>query len=444
MSKGKYHIITFGCAMNKADSERIASLLDLVGLDPTDAEHDADLILINSCSVRQSAEDRIFGKLREYGRLKETKPDLIVAITGCLPGRDKDGKIRAKMPVADLYFPIREVTELPRRLMELRPDLVDSDGDIEADYLALSPKRDRRYHAFVTVQRGCDKYCTYCVVPYARGRETNRPIAEILTEVRGFADAGVTWIDLLGQAVNAYDVPDRENLSPGNPYRDGFAALLWEMNQIPGITRIGFTSPYPTHMTDEAIDALALPKMMKFLHLPVQSGSDEVLRRMNRRYTSARYLEIVAKVRQRCPDIALGTDIIVGFPGESEEDFVRTLELYRAADFDISYNAIYSPRSGTVAARFMEDDVHRVEKKRRWRQLHELMEATTLAKNQRFLGREVEVLVDEVRGGWCLGQSREMKLVRFRSDANLVGQTVLVKVTKPMTWMLEGEFQGLK
>ncbi len=437
MTPGKYHILTFGCQMNKADSERIAALFESLGMVPSSGEKDADVIMINSCSVRQSAEDRIFGKLREYDRMRELKPNLVVGVTGCLPGRDQYGRIRAKMPGADLYFQIRELTELPRRLAGLRPDLIQSSGETGTDYLAIAPKRDASHHAFVTIQTGCNKFCTYCVVPYARGREKNRSAADVLHEVRDTVAAGAVSVTLLGQAVNAYIAPDPESFSGGNPYRNTFAALLWEIDRIPGVERIWFTSTHPIHLDDEVNDALALGKFMNFLHVPLQSGNDEVLRRMNRRYTAGEYLEIIRKIQGRVPAMALGTDIIVGFPGETERQFQDTLSLYRDCRFDISYHAMYSQRSGTNASRFFPDDVARADKKRRWQEVQALMEEIVIEKNQAYLGFEVEVLVDESRGGWCYGQSREMKLTRFRSDENLVGRTVMVKVEKAMAWMLE-------
>ncbi len=439
MPKGKYHLITYGCQMNKADSERIAAVMEGLGFEATADENAADVIILNSCSVRQSAEDRVFGKLRDYSLLREKNPGLIVGVTGCLPGRDLDGKIRKKLMKADLYFPIRELQELPTRLAGLRPDLFEVSGPALDNYLSIAPKRPRDFHANIVIQTGCNKFCTYCVVPYARGREWNRPAKDILAEARAVLATGVVSLDLLGQAVNAYVAPDPEAFSPANPYKNTFAALLWELNQLEGLQRLGFTSPHPLHMDDEVIDSLALPKMMNFLNLPAQAGNDEVLRRMNRRYTAAQYLDIIAKVRRRLPDIALGTDLIVGFPGETAEQFEDTLKLYRAADFDISYPAMYSPRSGTTSARFFPDDVPREEKKRRWRAVQTLMEQVVLKKNQKYVGTEVEVLIDSCARGWCSGHSREMKLTRFRSEENLVGKTVVVRITKAMEWMLEGE-----
>ncbi|MFA6604251.1 MAG: tRNA (N6-isopentenyl adenosine(37)-C2)-methylthiotransferase MiaB [Patescibacteria group bacterium] len=434
----KYHIFTFGCQMNKSDSERIAALLELTGLERAAKETDADVVIMNSCSVRQAAEDRIFGKLRNLGRARAKRPNLIVAVTGCLPGRDKDSAIRAKMPEADLFFPIKDLPQLPRWLAELDPEIATT-GDVAGDYLRIRPNYSSKFQAFVPVQTGCQKFCTYCVVPYARGLEANRPAADILAEVADLAERGVIEVTLLGQAINTYKAPDRGSFSAQNPYQDDYAALLWEVNRIPGIRRVNFTGAHPMNMTDEVIDALALPKQINFLHLPIQAGSNEVLKRMNRRYTREQYLEIIRKVRARRPGIALGTDIIVGFCGETPEQFEETLSLYREADFDISYNAMYSTRSGTQAAKLYVDDVPKAEKKRRWNALQAVMEEIVLRKNQAYVGRTVEVLVDQKGDGWCGGNSSELKLVRFPSTADLRGQIVNVKIDKAMEWLLTGK-----
>lgn len=437
MESVKYHLITYGCQMNKSDSERITSVLERMGLRES-AEDDADLILINSCSVRQTAEDRIFGKMRDFAGLKEKKPNLVVGVTGCLPGRDRDGKIRARMPGVDLYFPIKDLPQLPRWLSELNPGLYNSD-DLGADYLKIKPRYASERQAYVTIQTGCNKFCTYCVVPFSRGLEKNRPAADILEEIRGRVAGGTLEITLLGQTVNSYKAPDRETFAKANPYKDDFAALLWEVNQIEGLNRVHYTAPHPLHMSDEVIDALALPKHVNYLHLPVQAGDDEVLRRMNRRYTARQYVDVIERVRARKPDICIGTDIIVGFCGETAEQFERTVELYKTCDFDISYTAMYSVRSGTAAHRAFKDDVPQAEKKRRWLVLQQVMEETVWRKNQAFVGREVEVLVDSVADGVASGNSREMKLTRFNTKENLRGRIARIRVTKAMEWMLSGE-----
>lgn len=439
MSSPKFHLVTYGCQMNKNDSERIAGLLSGLGFVPTEEERDADLILLNTCSVRQSAEERVYGKMEDFIRLKEENPRLIVAVTGCMAGRDKSWEFKKKMAPVDLYFPTPEMVKLPKWISELRPELVNSD-DLAADYLKIKPSRSPSSQAFVTIQIGCNKFCTYCVVPYARGLEQNRSVADVLDEVRELAAHGVIEVTLLGQTVNSFKAKDPESFSKGNPYRDHFAALLWEVNRIDGIRRVHWTAPHPNSMTDEVIDALTLPKQVNYLHLPVQSGSNEVLKRMNRKYTRETFLDVIAKVKAKRPGIALGTDIIVGFPGETESQFDETVSLYRECDFDISYTAQYSPRSGTLGVKLYADDVPKEEKRRRWDILQSLMEETALRKNTAYVGRTVEVLVEKVENGFAMGNSNEMKFVRFPSrDATLVGQIVRVAVTKALEWQLIGD-----
>jgi len=426
--------------MNKNDSERISGLLQNVGMSLTDKVEDADLVLLNSCSVRQTAEDRIFGQVKQLAKLRKQRPKLIIGVTGCMAGRDKDGSLRRKLPQVDLFFPTVDAVQLPHWIAELNPDLVH-DPKCENEFFAISPEYSSQFQAFVPIQTGCNNFCSYCVVPHARGLQKNRSLLQILEEIRGLAKKGYLEITLLGQAVNTYEAPDPEVFDSKNPYKNHFAALLWEINQTQGIERIFYTAPYPREMTDEVIDALALPKMWNYLHLPVQSGDNQVLKRMNRKYTREQYLEIIDRIKTRVPGIALGTDIIVGFCGETEEEFQNTIDLYRQVEFDISYNAMYSVRSGTVAAKAFDDDVSRDDKKQRWRTLHQLMEEIVLKKNQAFVGQTVSVLVERCDNGICSGNSREMKLTQFKGNPELVGQIVEVKVEKAKEWVLFGKQQ---
>lgn len=441
MSYG-HHIITYGCQMNKNDSERVATLLLSIGFEPRERPEEADFVLINTCSVRQTAEDRVYGLTDRLAKIKEKNPRFTLAVTGCMPGRDKDGSLRKKLPVVDFFFPTARITELPKWIAEIFPEIVNSDS-IAEDYLKLAPKRKIGSQGYLTIQTGCNYFCTYCVVPFARGLERNRPVKDILEEARGLAASGCLEITLLGQTVNSFRSADPENFSKNNPYHDHFAALLWEINQIHGIARIHYTAPHPRHMTDEVVDALALPKQVNFLHLPAQSGDNEILRKMNRRYTAEEYLELIDKIKKKRPGIALGTDIIVGFSGETEEQFQKTVELYKKVDFDISYHAMYSPRSGTAGYKAFTDDVPREEKKCRWRVLQDLMEDITLRKNQAFVGKNVEVLVEkcEPRGlaQICSGNSNEMKVVEFPCSPDDVGKIVKIKISKAREWVLEGE-----
>ena len=439
MNAPLFHITTYGCQMNKNDSERIASLLSSLGFASTEEESIADLILVNTCSVRQSAEDRVFGSQEKYLHYKKTKPNMIVAVTGCMPGRDKKGEFRRRLPATDLYFPTPDMVHLPRWIAELRPDLVNSDS-LEQDYLKIHPLRAPSVQAYVTIQTGCNKFCTYCVVPFARGMERNRPLKDILEECRELVAHGIREITLLGQTVNSYKASDPELFSRANPYKDHFAGLLWELNQLEDLKRLHWTAAHPLSMSSEVIDALALPKQVNYLHLPAQSGSTDVLRKMNRKYTREQYLETIRAIKARVPRMALGTDIIVGFAGETLDQFEETLSLYREVDFDISYNAQYSPRSGTLAMKLFPDDVPAPEKRARWDRLHELMEDTSLRKNEAYVGTENEMLVERVEHGLATGTTREKKVCRFPSqDASLVGLFLPVRIKFAKAWVLEVE-----
>ena len=484
----KYYLITYGCQMNKNDSERIAGLLFDLGFSEAAEAGDADLIIMNTCSVRQSAEDRVYGMMKNFAAMKKERSNLVIVVTGCMAGRDKDGKIRARMPGVDIFLPTERIAELPEILamyfsppseggargglsekIPLNPShpalarIASQKGEAGHSpfqkgragegFYDLIPKYSSSSQAFVTIQTGCEEYCTYCVVPYARGKIKNRPLKDILDEAKKLAAAGCVEITLLGQIVNAWEAPSLLS-SPleGEAGRGlDFAGLLHEINKIPGIRRRNFMSAHPRYMTDEIIEAMKLPAHVNFLHLPVQSGSNKILQKMNRRYTAEEYLEMIKKIRaahaerghrdaQRpATEIALATDIIVGFPGETEEDFEQTVELYKKCDFDLAYLAQYSPRSGTPAYQALKDDVSHEEKERRWRVLQNLMEETVLRKNQKYLGQVVEVLVESCEGGKCTGNSREMKRVVFPGDESLIGQIVNVKISEAKEWELEGD-----
>lgn len=434
----KYQIITFGCQMNKSDSERMSGILKHMGLKHTDEPKDADIIILNSCSVRDAAENRIFGYVRNFVKLKKSNPNLIIGITGCMPGRDKRGVLRKKFPQVDLFFPIQEMVKLPEWLLALNPNL-RSFSDEAKDYLDLHPLYHKNFQAFVPIQTGCNHFCTYCVVPYARGTEGNRPLKSILAEVRALDKKKYKEIVLLGQIVNHYQAPDPKYFSKKNPYKkNDFAKLLWEVNQLKNIERIHWTGPHPVYMDEEMIDALALPKQVNFLHLPVQSGNSKVLEKMNRRHDRQFYIDLVKRIRTKRPDMAIGTDIIVGFCGETKKQFLDTVSLYKICDFDIAYLAQYSERSGTVAAKMFEDDVPKTEKKRRWEVLQELMEEITERKNQSYLGKIVSVLVEDFFDGWCQGNSSEMKLIKFRGKKEMVGTIQTVRIDKTSVWILWG------
>jgi len=437
--KNKFHIITLGCQMNKSDSERIAAVLQQMGMDSVSSPQEADLIILNSCMVRQSAEHRIYGQVKNFKKLKKQKPNLIIGVTGCMPGQDKDAKLKSKMPGLDLYFPISELTKLPSMLKQLKADIGESTELPSRDYLDILPRNQSKFHAFVVVSTGCDQYCSYCVVPYARGRVRHRPVKQILREIKKAATQGYISITLLGQIVNNYQAPDVENFSAQNPFSNDFARLLWEVEQIPQIQRIFWTAPHPVYMNDEIIRAFAFPKQVNYLHLPVQSGSNRILKKMNRGYSREDFIKVIEKVKKARPGIALGTDIIIGFPGETEQDFGSTLSLYREVGFDIAYPAMYSPRPHTASARAYADDIPGPKKKRRWQEFDKLMREITFEKNKKFLNQKTEVLVEEYKQGICWGRSNEMKLVSFASPQDLTGTIQNVIIKAPKTWVLEGE-----
>ena len=434
-----YHIITYGCQMNKNDSERLVSVLEQIGLQPTSDVHTANVVVLNSCSVRQTAEDRIYGTVRELDLIrKREKRDVIIAVTGCMAGRDRKGVMEKKLPGADLFFPTRDMVQLPRWIAELRPELVSSTPELGVDYLNIRPKITHEHKAFISIQTGCNWFCTYCVVPYARGMEGYRSLKSILNEAREYDAHGILEITVLGQTVNHYQAPDPECFSSANPYKNHFAALLWELNQLQNVRRIHCTSMHPMHLLDEVIDAFGLPKHVNYIHLPVQAGNNEVLQRMNRKYKVEEYLERINRIKARYPTMTLATDIIVGFCGETPEQFEDTVALYKNVDFDICYTAMYSPRTGTLGFKLFEDDVTREEKKRRWRIIQNLMEETVLRKNETYVGRTLEVLADEYKGGVCRGNSRELKMVKFPGTRDDIGKIRHVKIEKAMEWVLEG------
>ncbi len=469
--------------MNKNDSERAGALLASLGMKETPVLEKADVVLVNTCSVRQMAEDRTSGINRKILKLKKQKPSLIFAVTGCMPGRDTDGRLRKKIPSADLFFPIIDLPKLPVWLRELQPDWFKLKFEDVGQYWNIDPKRELDYKVFITIQIGCNNFCSYCVVPYARGREKNRPVKDILQEIKKAVKKGAKEITLLGQVVNNYRAPDPENYnkknlfypslqtppplrgtspsqgedSPsllrrgrGRSYSD-FAALLWEINNIPGDFRIFYTAPDPQHFDDYQVKALSLPKMVNYLHLPVQAGDNEILKKMNRKYTREQFIKLIKKIRAQKPEIAIGTDIIVGFCSETKKQFEQTVDLYKQCDFDIAYLAMYSQRSGTVAAKIYKDDVEIAEKKRRWRVLQDLMEEIVLRKNQKYLGQVVEVLVDDCQspssareeGGVereiCTGNSSEMKMVQFLGNKKMIGKLIKVKINFAEKWILNGE-----
>ncbi|HHZ01859.1 MAG TPA: tRNA (N6-isopentenyl adenosine(37)-C2)-methylthiotransferase MiaB [Tissierellia bacterium] len=429
-----YHILTYGCQMNEHDSEKISGMLTSIGYVETDDEKNADLVIFNTCLIRENAELRVFGKLGEVKGLKKNKPDMIVAVCGCMMQKQEiRDKVLEKFSFVDIIFGTNTIHELPVLIYnveikkEKSVDIVDNTDLIYEDMPKL---RKFKYKALVNITYGCDNFCTYCVVPYVRGREKSREPEDIIQEIKILAEDGCKEVTLLGQNVNSYG----KNLN----VEFTFAQLLYEINKIEGIERIRFMTSHPKDLTDDLIKAIQeCDKVCKHLHLPVQSGSNDVLRRMNRKYTKEHYLTLVEKLKKAVPDIAITTDIIVGFPGETEEDFLETLDVVKKVEYDSAFTFLYSIREGTVAAK-MDDQVPDEVKHDRFNRLLEVLYPIILEKNQKCIGKVFPVLVETAEGDELTGRTEHFKLVHFKGSKDLVGEIVNVKITDVKTFHMKG------
>jgi tRNA-2-methylthio-N6-dimethylallyladenosine synthase len=443
----KYLVETFGCQMNQHDSERMAGLLEQAGYDRTDDDGDADVIVINTCSVREKAEEKLYtrlGEIRMMGDEIGARP--IVAVAGCVAQQEGEKLLgKANGHVIDVLIGTQSLKRLPMLV-----DSVSSGRKLEAGsrepQIDLNPyddvsfplgivRREEAHKAYVTIIEGCNEFCAFCVVPYTRGNERMRLARDIVAEVRQAADTGAREVQLLGQIVNHYRAPDE----PGCD----FAELLSRVNEVPGIERIRFASPHPRHVTPRMMQAMRdLPKVCRHLHLPVQSGSTRVLQAMRRRHTREEYLELVALLRETMPDIALSTDMIVGFPGETDEDFDDTLSLTKAARYHSMYSFKYSPRPNTLALKRMPDDVPETEKTRRIVALQALQKTIQGELFAASVGRIEPVLVDAKsrRRDWELsGRTSGNTVVNLPGDPSWVGRTVPVRITGANPNSLRGE-----
>jgi len=463
----KYLINTLGCAMNYSDSERVAALLEKLGYEKTSEVADTDLYIFNTCSIRQKGEDRVYGQLNNLERLKKSNPRLLVGITGCMvrstssrnSEKETKDEIIKKIDAVDFVFRITDSHKIGEVLEEAEPQLdlpqleeagLSTDLKGQTAYLAIKPKYGSKFQAFVPIQIGCDKYCTYCIVPYARGREQSRPMADIIAECRALVENGCKEITLVGQTVNSYGLSITDKKTGGfEGIADPFVKLLTEIDHLQelGLNRVRFTSPHPRDYTDALIEAHAtLKTLTPHFHLPVQAGDDEVLRRMNRQYTVEKYRGIINRIRARVPNASITTDIIVGFCGETDEQFERTVALFAEIRWDMAYLSRYSPRPGTTSVKVFVDDVPRSVKASRWHTLNSLLEKCSSEYNQKMVGRTFEILVEKFdeATGECEGKSRENKVVQFPGNQNLVGSIVEVKVTKAIQWNVKGELLGRK
>ncbi len=433
MSK-KLKIITYGCQMNVADSERMSARLQSIGYAPTDALDDADLILINTCSVRESAEEKILGKIGEIKRLKMQKPSLILGVTGCMAQKDGDQLIK-RAPHIDFVLGTGRQSELLRivRLLEsFHRHIVVTDG--VSDPIVEEIYTPRGAHStFIPIMYGCNNFCTYCIVPHVRGRERSRQPEDIIREIQAAVDNGTVEVTLLGQNVNSYGKDHR---------RATFAQLLTMVGEIDGLKRIRFMTSHPKDLSDELIKAIAdNEKICRHIHLPVQYGSDRLLQKMNRGYTVEQYRRLVEKLRAEVPSIALTTDLIVGFPSETDADFDETLKFVREMRFDAAFTFIYSRRSGTPAATF-DDQIDDRIKHERLEKLMAVQNAISLEINERLKDQEFEVLVEGASKNdekIFIGRTRTNKLVLFEHGDERAGDFIRVRITQPQTWLLRAE-----
>jgi tRNA-2-methylthio-N6-dimethylallyladenosine synthase len=432
MSAGRYHVTTFGCQMNEHDSERMKGMLDSLGYQEVAERGDADLILFNTCSIRESADNRFIAHLGEAKRLKGEDPSRVVGVGGCWAQSVKDEVFR-RFPFVDVAFGPGQI----HRLAEfLNSDSLSAQGYFEFEEVSghLPMKRERDFQAWVQISQGCNCVCSYCIVPSTRGREVSRDPVELASEVELLAADGVSEVTLLGQNVNSYgrDLPAESRVS--------FAELLTRIDAIDGVERIRYTSPHPKDMKEDVIRAHAeLPALCEHIHLPLQSGSSAVLKRMRRTYNRERYMDRVALIREMVPDCAITTDIIVGFPGESEHDFAQTLEVVGEVGYDGAFTFVFSPRRGTEAADLGDQIPHPV-KVERMQRLVELVQRRARERGQRFVGRTLDVLVEgpsRTDPSRLRGRSRHNKTVNFEGTV-APGETVGVEITAATSTTLSG------
>ncbi|MBZ4653682.1 MAG: tRNA ((37)-C2)-methylthiotransferase MiaB [Peptococcaceae bacterium] len=434
----KYHLVTFGCQANERDSETIAGLLREIGYERVEEPTQADLILFNTCCVREKAENKVLSRIGELKDLKSQNPHLIIGICGCMVQQEKIvEKIRRRAPHVDLIFGTHNIHELPelvQSIKNLRVPQVHILPDREEIVEGLPSHREFPFKALVNITYGCNNFCTYCIVPYVRGREKSRLPEHILKEISAMSEDGVLEVMLLGQNVNSYG----KDLTPPTT----FAELLQQVNAIPGLARIRYMTSHPRDFSDELISTIAgLNKVSRHFHLPVQAGSNDILRKMNRGYTREEYLTLVRKIKNTFPEASITTDIIVGFPGESEEDFEDTLKLVEEVRFDSAFTFIYSPRTGTPAAKMPEQIAESV-KKSRLQRLMKLQNRISLEINQQLKGKVMEVLVEgesKTSPEMLTGRTDTNKTVIFPGPLSLTGKLVPVKITVPQTWILKGE-----
>jgi tRNA-2-methylthio-N6-dimethylallyladenosine synthase len=432
----KYHVWTEGCQMNVADSQRLGSTLERLGYEFTGKAEEADVIVLNTCVVRQSAEDKATGRLSSLRPLKTKNPGLVVNLMGCLVGMRDPEKLRARFPFVDVFSPpsdpgplISFLTQGEAQSLEIS-ETEERYAAMDAELMLPEHERGKTVSVHLPVVLGCSHACTFCIIPSRRGAERSRHADEIAAEARSLAEQGVKEVTLLGQIVDRYgkDQPEGPDL----------AGLLRSLEQVEGLERIRFLTSHPNYFSEELMEAAAeIPKVMPHIEIPIQAGDDEILKKMRRGYTQAEYRGLVAKIRERIPGCSIATDIIVGFPGESKAQFMETYHLLEDLRMDVAHLARYSTRPGTVAERLYPDDVPEEEKMRRFRLLEDLQEKISGEINGQYLGKKVEVLFeDKVKGRWR-GRTPTNKLVFVESDDDLRGEVEAVKVTWTGPWSMQ-------
>lgn len=436
--KKTFHISTYGCQMNEEDSEKLSGMLKRIGYTETEDKEKASIIIFNTCCVRENAENKVYGNLGELKRLKKENKDLVIAICGCMmQQKGMADTILEKFPYVDIIFGTHNSYKFPEYLNRVKQEgvqvkeIVNKEDQI-VEGIPIDRKSDTK--AFVTVMYGCNNFCTYCVVPYVRGRERSRKPEDIEREIKELVSKGYKEITLLGQNVNSYG----KNLKP----KVSFSELLKRINSIDGIERIRFMTSHPKDLTEDVINTVAeCSKVCEQIHLPVQSGSTSLLKKMNRNYSKEEYLALIKKIRERVPDAAITTDIMVGFPGETEEDFKETLNLAREVQYDSAFTFIYSKRKGTPAYNF-KDQIPEYVKHERFNRLIKVINESAAKKNKNYEGRIEEILVEGTSKNdntKLAGRTRSGKLVNFEGNKKDIGKLVKVKITKATSFSLLGK-----
>ena len=435
----KFFIQTYGCQMNQYDSERIGQVLQHAGYSQTDRIDTADVLLLNTCSVRDKAEQKVYSALGNWKEFKNYRDGVIIGVGGCVAQQEGDNLLK-RIPHLDLVFGTHNIRKLPAMIEQVenaqqRP--VETAFYRDPSYMEDDEGRARVHgaKAYVTIMQGCNKVCSFCIVPHVRGREVSRPSHRIISEIESLIEQGVKEVMLLGQNVNSYG-----KLTPGEV---SFAELLARVDEIDGLRRIRFTTSHPQDLSPELTEAFAtLKNLCEHLHLPVQSGSDSVLARMRRGYNRAEYLERIFRLKERCPEVSLSTDIIVGFPGETDDEFANTLELLEHLEYDEIFSFVYSPRPQTVSAKLYEDDISEGTKKARLKQVQTLQQSISLRKNREKIGMVEEILVDgksKLKNGQVMGRTRTNRIVNLAAAENCVGKFVPVRIIGATANSLLGE-----